>query len=132
MAPGSGSGLAYIDGWSPDASRLGSAGSPGEYEAVWHAQIRRLLAAGEAVERTATSPVAVVRGLVDLHVEFALSEPELILIDDRVRTHLPAAALDRMRRTQRRYVAIWVEALGRAVPAATLSSTGSGPMPCSA
>ncbi len=76
----------------------------------------RLLAGGQRIEAAAASPADVVRGLVDLHVEFALSEPELILIDDRDRAHLPSSALERMRRIQRRYVAIWVEAVGRAAP----------------
>ncbi len=76
----------------------------------------RLLASARQVQERCTSPTEVVRGLVGVHVEFALTEPELILIDDRDRSHLPPAALDRMRYTQRRYVDIWVDALGWAVP----------------
>jgi AcrR family transcriptional regulator len=76
----------------------------------------RLLASALAVQRVAESADALLRGLIDLHVDFALTEPELILIDDRDRSHLAPAVLDRMLRVQRRYVAIWFEAVGVASP----------------
>jgi AcrR family transcriptional regulator len=76
----------------------------------------RLLAGGLAVQRAAHSAAAVLRGLIDLHVDFALTEPELILIDDRDRSHLAPAVLDRMLGIQRRYVAIWIKAVGEATP----------------
>ncbi len=76
----------------------------------------RLLASGLAVQRAAESADALLRGLIDLHVDFALTEPELILIDDRDRSHLTPAVLDRMLRIQRRYVAIWIKAVDGAKP----------------
>ncbi len=76
----------------------------------------RLLRDGSAVQEATEDAEQVLRGLIDLHVDFALTEPELILIDDRDRAHLPAPALDRLRRIQRRYVAIWVDAVAAAVP----------------
>jgi len=75
----------------------------------------RLLAGAERILAESAGPRAL-RELVDWHVHFALTEPELILIDDRDRSHLPPSALERMRTTQRRYVALWVGAVGRAVP----------------
>jgi AcrR family transcriptional regulator len=76
----------------------------------------RLLTGGRAAERSCDSADALLRALIDLHVDFALTEPELILIDDRDRCHLEPAALDRMLRTQRRYVALWVKTVGEAAP----------------
>jgi AcrR family transcriptional regulator len=76
----------------------------------------RLLAGGLIAQESASTPDELLRGLVELQVDFALSEPELILIDDRDRSHLEHAALNRMLRTQRRYVALWVQAVGAAAP----------------
>lgn len=76
----------------------------------------RLLAGGLEVAHTSSSADVALQGLVDLHVDFALAEPELILIDDRDRSHLAGTALDRMLRIQRRYVALWIKAVGEASP----------------
>jgi AcrR family transcriptional regulator len=45
-----------------------------------------------------------------------LAEPELILIYDRDRFHLPPEDLQDVRRTQRAYVEIWVEVISAAAP----------------
>lgn len=81
---------------------------------------RRLLEGGRAVvENTETSAEAseaseaseALTGLVDFHLDFALGEPELISIHDRDLDSVPADARREIRRTQRRYVEIWVRTL---------------------
>jgi hypothetical protein len=49
--------------------------------------------------------------LIDFHLDFALGEPDLIRIQDRDLAHLPLTAKRQVRRAQRQYVEIWVDAL---------------------
>ncbi|HVU72370.1 MAG TPA: TetR/AcrR family transcriptional regulator [Mycobacteriales bacterium] len=49
--------------------------------------------------------------LVDFHVDFALSRPDLIRVQDRDIEQLSDADARKVRRLQRRYVEIWVDAL---------------------
>ncbi|MFF0489776.1 TetR/AcrR family transcriptional regulator [Nocardia sp. NPDC004068] len=72
---------------------------------------RRLLAGGEAVVAQSDSPERALAGLVDFHLDFALGEPELIRIQDRDLENLPDSARRQVRRTQRRYVEVWVAVL---------------------
>lgn len=72
---------------------------------------QRLLAGGtEAVGNAATARQAL-EDLVDLHLDFALGEPDLIRVQDRDLESLPEDARHHVRRTQRRYVEIWVGVL---------------------
>ncbi len=71
----------------------------------------RLLAGGRDVLARATDPAAALQHLVDFHLDFTLNEPELIRIQDRDLTQLPAAALRQVRTSQRQYVEIWVRVL---------------------
>ncbi|OPX10646.1 TetR/AcrR family transcriptional regulator [Mycobacterium sp. AT1] len=50
-------------------------------------------------------------GLVDFHLDFVFTEPDLIRIQDRDLAQLPAAAMRQVRRAQRQYVEIWVDVL---------------------
>lgn len=77
----------------------------------------RLLRGGHAVVVAAASPEAALHGLIDFHLDFALTEPELIRIHDRDCAALPADALHRVRQTQRTYVELWVAVLGAVAPA---------------
>ncbi|UFS93880.1 TetR/AcrR family transcriptional regulator [Nocardia huaxiensis] len=72
---------------------------------------QRLLDGGKAVAAEAASPTAALEGLVDFHLDFAFSEPELIRIQDRDLENLPDTARRQVRRTQRQYVEVWVTAL---------------------
>lgn len=74
-----------------------------------------LLAGGQA-RATADDPHAVLVALVEFQADFALREPELIVVQDRDLANLPAATRRRVRRLQRTYVEIWVETLQRATP----------------
>ena len=53
--------------------------------------------------------------LLDFHVNFALSHPELITVQDRDFYNLSAQDARRVRRLQRQYVELWVVAVRRTV-----------------
>ena len=61
--------------------------------------------------RQRRTPGAALDGLVEFHLDFTLGEPDLIRIQDRDLSQLPAAALRQVRRSQRQYVEIWVRVL---------------------
>jgi AcrR family transcriptional regulator len=71
---------------------------------------------GQRVRQSAPSPSQALLALVAWQLDFALTEPELILIYDRDRFHLPPEDLQDVRRTQRAYVEIWVEVISAAAP----------------
>ena len=77
----------------------------------------RLLAGAQSVLAKAPDPDAALDGLIEFHLDFALSEPDLIRIQDRDLDNLPSAAQQQVRRAQRRYVEIWVSALRKLDPA---------------
>lgn len=60
--------------------------------------------------------------LVAFQLEFALREPELIVVQDRDLANLPTESRRRVRRLQRTYVEIWVEAIRRATPGLTVEA----------
>jgi AcrR family transcriptional regulator len=68
----------------------------------------------EATE--ATDAPAALDGLIEFHLDFALTEPDLIRIQDRDLANLPAIAQRQVRRAQRRYVETWVGVLTRLHP----------------
>lgn len=71
----------------------------------------RLLAGAQAVLARDPDPAAALDGLIEFHLDFALSEPNLIRIQDRDLANLPGTAQRQVRRAQRRYVETWVGAL---------------------
>jgi AcrR family transcriptional regulator len=71
----------------------------------------RLLAGAQAVLTGDPDPADALDGLIEFHLDFALSEPDLIRIQDRDLANLPATAQRQVRRAQRRYVETWVGAL---------------------
>ncbi len=71
----------------------------------------RLFDGGTEVTESGSDAAATLEELVDFHVDFATSEPELIRIQDRDLDNLPDDARREVRRTQRRYVELWVAAL---------------------
>ena len=75
-----------------------------------------LLAGGQARAAQATDPDGLLTALVEFHADFAHREPELIVVQDRDLANLPDDARRRVRRLQRTYVEIWVDALRRATP----------------
>lgn len=77
----------------------------------------RLLAGAQSVLAESPDPGAALDGLIEFHLDFALSEPDLIRIQDRDLGNLPAAAQQQVRRAQRRYVEVWVSVLRNLNPA---------------
>ncbi|MGU3436180.1 TetR/AcrR family transcriptional regulator [Actinomycetes bacterium M1A6_2h] len=75
-----------------------------------------LQAGGEDVVLGAASPVDAVRGLVEFHLDFALTSPGLISVQGRDLANLPPTARGRVRRLQRAYVESWVQAIRAAYP----------------
>ena len=73
---------------------------------------RLLTEARERVAR-ASGPVDALARLVDWHVEFALAQPSLIVVQDRDWQSLPAVARQRVRSLQREYVDLWAAQLRR-------------------
>ncbi|SMY10601.1 TetR/AcrR family transcriptional regulator [Brevibacterium jeotgali] len=65
-----------------------------------HTGGERIIAAGRPPQRTLSD-------LIDFHVDFALTEPELIRIQDRDLDSLPDAERRSVRRLQRQYVTAW-------------------------
>jgi AcrR family transcriptional regulator len=73
----------------------------------------RLFDGGKAVVAQASKPADALDGLIEFHLDFALGEPDLIRIQDRDLSHLPAAARRQVRKAQRQYVEVWVDVLRR-------------------
>jgi AcrR family transcriptional regulator len=71
----------------------------------------RLLAGAHEVVARRTDATAALDDLIDFHLDFVFSEPDLIRIQDRDLAHLPATAKRQVRRSQRQYVEIWVDVL---------------------
>jgi AcrR family transcriptional regulator len=78
----------------------------------------RLLAEGRRRVRQADGPEAALAALVGWHVEFALSEPALITVQERALASLAEADQQHVRRLQRRYVETWVDVIVAVVPGA--------------
>lgn len=76
----------------------------------------RLLAGGASCVAESTSPTDALERLVRWHVDFALSHPDLIRVQDR--DFLSMSATDRhdVRRLQRQYVELWVQQVLAAHP----------------
>src|SRR4051812_41364077 len=67
----------------------------------------RLLAGGRSVVAQAADNNEALEKLVDFHLDFAFTEPDLIRIQDRDFAHLPDRAKRHVRRAQRQYVEVW-------------------------
>ncbi len=70
-----------------------------------------LVAEGRRRVRRASGVDDSLNALVDWHVSFALAHRELIVVQDRDWSALPANAQEQVRELQRRYVELWVRVL---------------------
>ena len=70
-----------------------------------------LLQVGRDRSSAAGSPSSALRELVGWHVDFALHNRALIVVQDRDWSSLPDEARERVRSLQREYVELWVEQL---------------------
>jgi AcrR family transcriptional regulator len=71
----------------------------------------QLLAVGRERSAAAADPRAAVAALVDWHVDFALRDRPLIVVQDRDWESLPDDARERVRSLQREYVDLWADRL---------------------
>jgi AcrR family transcriptional regulator len=77
---------------------------------------RRLLEGGTAVVTEARTAPEALDGLIEFHLDFVMSEPDLIRVQDRELGSLPEADRRLVRQYQRRYVEAWVEILRQVDP----------------
>ncbi|GAA5030203.1 TetR/AcrR family transcriptional regulator [Microbacterium fluvii] len=72
-----------------------------------------LLAGGREVAAAHASAEDTLAALIGFHLDFALSSPDVIRVQDRDLASLGAADNHAVRRLQREYVDLWVEVLAR-------------------
>lgn len=70
-----------------------------------------LLAEARRLVRSNDGDRAALEALVAWHVDFALSHPQLIVVQERDWSALPLESRQRVRDTQRKYVEVWVKVL---------------------
>lgn len=75
-----------------------------------------LLSGGRAVLESTPDADTSLRALVAFHVDFALTKPEVIRVQDRDFESLGAVESSAVRSLQRAYVELWVGVLGRLFP----------------
>ncbi|PRB18884.1 TetR/AcrR family transcriptional regulator [Microbacterium sp. MYb62] len=70
-----------------------------------------LIRGGRLVAEDAPTPEQRMRALIGFHVDFALGNAEVIQVQDRDVAHLSEADRAEVRRLQRAYIELWMEAL---------------------
>ncbi|WP_223690930.1 SACE_7040 family transcriptional regulator [Leifsonia poae] len=75
-----------------------------------------LLEGGTEVASAADGPAGALRALIAFHVDFALTEPDTIRVQDRDLDSLSEAERREVRRLQRRYIELWMEVLATLHP----------------
>ena len=76
----------------------------------------RLLGGGRAVIAASESPSDRLDGLIRFHVDFALTDADVIRVQDRDLASLSDEDRQRVRRLQREYVELWLAVLGEIHP----------------
>lgn len=84
--------------------------------AILEGASRSLLDGAERVLRDAPDPAEALRSLIRFHVDFALGEADVIVVQDRELEQLDREARHEVRSLQRRYVEHWVHTLSRLRP----------------
>ncbi len=77
---------------------------------------QRLMAGFEATVAEGAPDLDTLRNLVAFHADFAISERDVIRIQDRELANLPAESNHRVREVQRRYIRGWQQILARLRP----------------
>ncbi len=75
-----------------------------------------LLAGAREVVAREDDPTAALRELVAFHLDFALTQPDVIRVQDRDLDSLADEQREHVRSLQRTYVDLWVDVLGRVHP----------------
>lgn len=81
-----------------------------------------LSSGGQAVVTAASDDAAALRALVQFHVDFALSNPDVIRVQGQDLGNLAEDDRHAVRALQRTYVELWVEVLGRLHPGVDTAS----------
>jgi AcrR family transcriptional regulator len=76
-----------------------------------------LVSGGRGVAESAKSDDARMRALISFHVEFALGNADVIQVQDRDVAHLAEADRAAVRRLQRAYIELWIDALSPLIDA---------------
>lgn len=76
-----------------------------------------LVAGGTRVSEAATSDDGRMQALIDFHVEFALGNADVIQVQDRDVAHLSETDRSAVRRLQRAYIELWIDALSPLIDA---------------
>ena len=84
--------------------------------AILQGASRALLDGAERVLEEAPDEASALRSLIAHHVDFALGEADVILVQDRELEQLDVGARHEVRLLQRRYVEQWVDVLSRLRP----------------
>lgn len=84
--------------------------------AILQGASRALLEGAERVLGRAPDAASALRSLIAHHVDFALAEADVILVQDRELEQLDVGARHEVRLLQRRYVELWVDVLSRLRP----------------
>jgi AcrR family transcriptional regulator len=84
--------------------------------AILEGTSRTLLEGAERVLAEAPDAASALRSLIRFHVDFAIREADVIVVQDRELEQLDAAARHEVRSLQRRYVEHWVATLSRLRP----------------
>jgi len=77
---------------------------------------RHLLTGGTEVATSAADPASALEALIAFHVDFALTEPDTIRVQDRDLDALTTEERREVRRLQRRYIDLWMRVLGKLQP----------------
>ncbi|MCI1018021.1 TetR/AcrR family transcriptional regulator [Microbacterium sp. C5A9] len=80
---------------------------------------RDLVDGGSRVSASATTPDERVRALIAFHVDFALRHADVIRVHDSDVAHLAPGDHSEVRRLQRAYIELWMDALAAVVDAET-------------
>ncbi|KJQ55828.1 TetR/AcrR family transcriptional regulator [Microbacterium sp. SA39] len=70
-----------------------------------------LISGGRSVSETAATPDERMQALIRFHVDFALGNAEVIQVQDRDVAHLAESDRAEVRRLQRAYIELWMDAL---------------------
>jgi AcrR family transcriptional regulator len=70
-----------------------------------------LLEGGQALVGVHAEPVAALKALITWHTQFAVTQREVIVVQERDWASLPPESREEVRRLQRAYVSLWAEQL---------------------
>jgi AcrR family transcriptional regulator len=85
----------------------------------------RLLRGAHACVDEGASPAVTLTALIGFHVDFALTEPDLIAVQFRDLGNVPEPSRRKVRRLQREYVDLWVDTLVQVHPGTSREQASS-------